>query len=84
MINEIYNFPSFNSDYTIKEGFAQSYGLHSLFVKCTSAFFFLALLAYVDDIIIGSNNPTTMIELKSNLSLHFKMKDLGIVNYLWV
>ena len=41
----------------------------------------MALLVYVDDIIIARNDQTTMDTLKFALSKQFKMKDLGPLMY---
>ena len=41
----------------------------------------MALLVYVDDIIIARNDQTTMDTLKFALSKQFKMKDLGPLKY---
>ena len=41
----------------------------------------MALLVYVDDIIISSNDPLAVNTLKSLFSNHFKMNDLGPLRY---
>lgn len=41
----------------------------------------MALLIYVDDIIIASNNEEAAQSLKESLSRRFKMRDLGPVKY---
>ena len=38
---------------------------------------FITLLVYVDDILIGSNYPKAVEDLKVYLDKHFKLKDLG-------
>lgn len=43
--------------------------------------FFIALLVYVDDIIIGSNDPKAMEDLKLYLDKNFKLKDSGNLKY---
>ena len=51
-----------------------------MFVK-TSSESFTAVLVYVDDLMItGSDNKEIQV-LKSQLSSHFHMKDLGELNY---
>ncbi|XP_017970307.1 PREDICTED: uncharacterized mitochondrial protein AtMg00810-like [Theobroma cacao] len=42
---------------------------------------FVTLLVYVDDIIIDSNNLQLSMDVKTYLSSHFKLKDLGEVKY---
>ncbi|XP_041001588.1 uncharacterized mitochondrial protein AtMg00810-like [Juglans microcarpa x Juglans regia] len=42
---------------------------------------FMALLVYIDDIVIASNNSTSVADLKEFLNLHFKLKDLGNLRY---
>ncbi|RVW66875.1 Retrovirus-related Pol polyprotein from transposon RE1 [Vitis vinifera] len=42
---------------------------------------FIALLVYVDDVIIASNNQGAIADLKSELNKLFKLKDLGDVKY---
>lgn len=41
----------------------------------------LNVLVYVDDLIVGGNNHTAMIEFKTYLGRCFKMKDLGVLKY---
>ena len=57
-------------------GFTQSRADYSLFVKKTSTSF-IALLVYVDDILIASDNKQAVDELKVLLDQQFKLKDLG-------
>ena len=45
-----------------------------------SSYIFLAL--YVDDILLASNDPDLLIEIKHMLSTHFDMKDLGEAYYV--
>ena len=42
---------------------------------------FIALLVYVDDIIIGSNNDDVVAALTTFLHAQFQLKDLGSVKY---
>ena len=61
-------------------GFVQSKSNYSLFTKglCPS---FVALLVYVDDIIITSPSQHHIHSLKTFLHNQFKMKDLGSLKY---
>ncbi|KAL6311931.1 hypothetical protein AAG906_013204 [Vitis piasezkii] len=58
----------------------QSPSDHSLFIKNVDGLF-IALLVYVDDVIIASNNQGAIADLKSELNKLFKLKDLGDVKY---
>ena len=60
--------------------FAQSATDHSLFIKCHGESF-IALLVYVDDIVIASNDEQQVTELKCILNNRFKLKDLGQLKY---
>ena len=42
---------------------------------------FISLLVYVDDILIGSNDPKAVKDLKVYLDKHFNLKDLGSLKY---
>ncbi|RVW13837.1 Retrovirus-related Pol polyprotein from transposon RE1 [Vitis vinifera] len=61
-------------------GFSQSPSDHSLFIKNVDGLF-IALLVYVDDVIIASNNQGAIADLKSELNKLFSLKDLGDVKY---
>ena len=61
-------------------GFTQSQSDHSLFVY-TKGTLFIALLVYVDDIVITGNDPTCVAALKSLLDHKFGIKDLGSLKY---
>lgn len=54
----------------------QSHADNSLFLRHTGNTF-LALLVYVDDIVIATNDPTEATALKTFLNDQFKLKDLG-------
>lgn len=41
----------------------------------------MALLVYVDDIVVFSNNSYHVADLKHFLNLQFKLKDLGSLRY---
>ncbi|RVW96508.1 Retrovirus-related Pol polyprotein from transposon RE1 [Vitis vinifera] len=64
----------------ISEGFQQSHSDYSLFIK-TVGNDFIALLVYVDDIIVASNNKIATDNLKNSLNKSFKLKDLGNLKY---
>lgn len=65
----------------ISEGFVQSQCDHSLFIKKSSADSFTALLVYVDNIVIASNDDDAVAALKLALNKRFRMKDLGPLRY---
>ena len=68
------------SSVILKHGFKQSKADYSLFTKKFNGSF-IALLVYVDDILIASNNVQAVNELKVSLDKHFKLKDLGGLKY---
>lgn len=61
-------------------GYQQSEADYSLFTKIHGSSF-IALLIYVDDIIIASNNITYVSQVKTYLDDRFKIKDLGKLKY---
>ena len=68
------------SNALLSEGFVQSTSDHTLFTKHQGTSF-LALLIYVDDIIIASNDQLIVDTLKHRLNYKFKMKNLGPLRY---
>jgi len=61
-------------------GYTQSKADYSLFTKVDDTSF-LALLVYVDDIIVSSNCSSSIISLKSFLHKQFQIKDLGCLRH---
>ncbi|WOH13997.1 hypothetical protein DCAR_0933512 [Daucus carota subsp. sativus] len=61
-------------------GFRQCHSDNSLFTF-NKGLVFIAVLVYVDDILITGNNNDTISHVKSFLATHFKLKDLGPLKY---
>lgn len=61
-------------------GFEQSKTDYSLFTKVTHSSF-VAILIYVDDLLIAGNDQQAITKTKAFLSTHFLMKDLGNIRY---
>ncbi|GJT98775.1 ribonuclease H-like domain-containing protein [Tanacetum coccineum] len=64
----------------VEDGFMQSKSDYSLFTKADSGMF-LALLVYVDDIIITGNSLVHIENFKVFLKSKFQIKDLGKLKY---
>lgn len=61
-------------------GFKKSQADHTLFIHMTGNVY-IALLVYVDDIVIAGNNDAAIEELKKDLAKAFKLRDLGPLKY---
>lgn len=72
-------FSKFSSVF-LEQGFKQSASDNSLFIKVVGDSF-IALLVYVDDIVIASNNSKGVEDLKKFLDSQFKLTDLGDLKY---
>ncbi|KAL5552438.1 hypothetical protein UlMin_002614 [Ulmus minor] len=68
------------SNTLLDNNFKQSAKNYSLFIK-KSGNTFLALLVYVDDVIIASNCVKDVHDLKYTLERKFKLKDLGNLRF---
>ncbi|XP_062113202.1 uncharacterized mitochondrial protein AtMg00810-like, partial [Humulus lupulus] len=68
------------SDALLQEGFTQSLADYTLFTR-GSEDSFIALLVYVDDIIITGPNITVLHSLQNSLHQKFKLKALGNLQY---
>uniref|UniRef100_A0A2N9ETF6 Reverse transcriptase Ty1/copia-type domain-containing protein n=1 Tax=Fagus sylvatica TaxID=28930 RepID=A0A2N9ETF6_FAGSY len=64
----------------LSHGFTQSKADYSLFTRHDGSSF-IALLVYVDDILIASSDIAAVTKLKQFLDAQFKLKDLGPVRY---
>ena len=64
----------------LEYGFVKSYADYSLFTY-RKGDIFMALLVYVDDLVLTGNNPVACAEFKSYLNSCFHIKDLGPLKY---
>ncbi|KAF5449474.1 hypothetical protein F2P56_029915, partial [Juglans regia] len=64
----------------VNSGFSQSKADYSLFTREKHGIF-VAILVYVDDILVASNDLDSVHALKSLLHSNFKIKDLGKLRY---
>ena len=63
-----------------KKGFRQSNSDHTLFLKNQNGKI-LALIIYVDDMIITENDDKEVIDLQKHLANKFEIKNLGGLKY---
>ncbi|KAG7597976.1 Retrotransposon Copia-like N-terminal [Arabidopsis suecica] len=68
------------SSVLMKLGFQKSHTDHTLFVRNINGKY-VAVLVYVDDIIITANDDDTVSTLKLDLQKAFKLRDLGTLQY---
>lgn len=69
------------SSFLVSHGFEQCKYDYSLFIKVHDSQF-MALLVYVDDILIISTDSSSIIAIKNLLHQKFKIKDLGTPKFL--
>ena len=62
------------------DGFTQTHSDHSLFIRYVDNVF-LAVLVYVDDILIVGNDVSAVDKFKAVLKAAFKLRDLGPAKY---
>uniref|UniRef100_A0A803PRT7 Polyprotein n=1 Tax=Cannabis sativa TaxID=3483 RepID=A0A803PRT7_CANSA len=70
----------YETTFPYTSGFTHSALDHSLFIQHSSSHF-MALLVYVDDVIIASNDLAAIQSLTVRLNGRFKLKDLGSLRY---
>lgn len=63
-----------------KHEFSQSNSNHTLFLKQNKGKT-MALIIYIDDMIVTSNDKEEILELQKYLTDEFKMKDFGRLKY---
>ena len=62
-------------------GYKQSQGDHTLFIRHSAIVGVIALLVYVDDIIMTGNDEKDKHEVKQRLEKQFEIKELGKLKY---
>jgi len=68
------------SSFLLNNGYIISTADHSLFLKTTNNHI-TALLVYVDDIVLNGNNIEEITHITNLLHQHFKIKNLGDLNF---
>lgn len=74
------NWYSKLSQAPLEYGFQESHTDHNLFTYSSDSTF-MAVLVYVDDLVIAGNNSQVCTSIKGYLSTCFHMKDLGPLKY---
>nr|GEW55157.1 hypothetical protein [Tanacetum cinerariifolium] len=69
-----------STKFLVSLDYVQSKHDYSLFVK-TEGQDFIAVLVYVDDMLITGNSNTAILSLKASLDQKFTIKDLGLAKY---
>jgi hypothetical protein len=69
------------SNTTLDHGFEQSKSNYSPFTRLQGTSY-IALLVYVDGIIIFGNNANAIVQLSAYLNTQFYLKDLGPMKYI--
>ena len=67
-------------EYLKKVGFQRSESNDTLYVRQQGKYLVI-LVMYVDDLIITSNHDDQIAQVKKELHVGFKMKDLGLLHY---
>lgn len=67
----------------LRLGFSRATGDHTLFVKTCNDGHFLAVLLYVDDIVVASTNESNSKGLIQDLSQQFNSEILVFSNIFW-
>ena len=62
-------------------GYKQSQGDHTLFIKHLATRGVIALLVYIDNIIVTGNDEREKYEVKQRLATEFEIKELGKLKY---
>ena len=74
------NWNSLLHTYLVSEGFKQSQADYYVYTKITDDSL-TVIVIWVDDLIIASNSMNTLMNVKRNLGVRFKMKDLGRLSW---
>jgi hypothetical protein len=64
----------------LSHGFIQSRSDYSLFTRCADSSY-IALLVYVDDIVLASNDSSAISDITNLFNAQFKLKDLGVLKF---